>query len=386
MLTCETAPSSSSGVILLPSSSSVDGGHGSSRGDGVVIGSSGDSVSACTELAISTSAVSRCGGHSPHHHENSNKNGNNIGSPSGFIMQHRSSSTLNAHTSSDTANTSIVNLTTQQAYIPETSDPLSFFLDSGKSDRNPFGFGVGSVADGSFGGRKPTVEELLLFRSHRLLQAAAVSVAMLSGNRDASPLQASLSSSHSATGNAAAAVRQQFGVIGTILARQIRLKVLEQTNLAIERVRALGNSATPGQQQDIINAERRSCHRLLVVILDTATSSLQELSGSGIGGSISGGASVGGSGNGGVDGTNSAGADYGMGLDLGRRQQQDVFAPFSVFVSPPTESQQVTDSDQSCGQLFTMGVRLLPRTFAQGVLKRKHAEQQQMPIIVTNSN
>lgn len=139
-------------------------------------------------------------------------------------------------------------------------DPLSFFLANGRSDTDPFGFGVGSVADGTFGGRKPTHEELLLFRSHRLLQAEAVGVAIGPPNVS--------SAEH---------VHKRFSLVSGALSRQVRMKVLEQTNTAVECVRALGTGASPAQQQDVINIERRTCQRMLAGILDAATSTLREI-------------------------------------------------------------------------------------------------------------
>ncbi|CAM9963053.1 unnamed protein product, partial [Laminaria digitata] len=227
-------------------------------------GSSGGS-GGCSDLTVATALSTHCVQEQGDHTRSS-----------GFVVHHLLPS----------SDTQIVNL--PQAYVPDNSDPLSFFLASGRSDRDPFGFGVGSVADGTFGGRKPTSEELLLFRSHRLLQAEAVSVA--------------LGPSHTSS----AAIRQRFALISTGLARQVRMKVLEQTNAAVECVRALGGSASANQQQDMINAERRTCHRLLAGILDRATSSLREISCSNSNGG-SGGA------------VSSAGMESELGMGIGRQ-------------------------------------------------------------------
>lgn len=188
-------------------------------------------------------------------------------------------------------------------------DPLSYFLTSGHTDDDPFGFGVGSVADGTFGGRKPTPEELLLFRSHRLLQAQAVGVAI--GGR----------SKTTSSSPDAAHVHKRFGLVSAALARQMRMKVLEQTNAAVECVRALGPNALPTQQEDVIDVERRNCHRMLAGILDAATSTLREIvETSSCGGSLDGMA-------GGMVST------VGQGLAL----------QSSLLSSPVTESQQVKE-------------------------------------------
>ena len=309
MITCETASSSSSGGILLPSSGassqysvedSSNGGSGggggggsgsSSNGGGGNGGSNGGGSGGsggCSDLAVQTTSSSLSTTHCVQEQGDHNRS-------SSFVVHHPLPS----------SDTQIVNL--PQAYVPDNSDPLSFFLASGRSDRDPFGFGVGSVADGTFGGRKPTSEELLLFRSHRLLQAEAVSVA--------------IGPSH----NSSASIRQRFALISTGLARQVRMKVLEQTNAAVECVRALGGSASANQQQDMINAERRTCHRLLAGILDRATSSLREIS-------CSNSNSVG---NGGAP--SSAGMDSELGMGMGRQGLSS-----SLLGSPPpSESQQV---------------------------------------------
>ncbi|CAM9857381.1 unnamed protein product [Ectocarpus sp. 12 AP-2014] len=187
-------------------------------------------------------------------------------------------------------------------YPHDDSDPLSFFLSSGRGNSDPLGFGLGSVADGTFGGRKATPEELMLFRSHRLLQAEAVGVAI-------GPL-------HSSGGADAAYVRKRLGLVSTAVERQLRLKVLEQTNAAVEGVRALGEGAPPAQQQSVINAERRNCHRVLSGVLDEGTATLRELSTTGGGGL--GGVSV----------------DIGMGMAF----------PPSALGSPATESQQLAST------------------------------------------
>lgn len=189
-----------------------------------------------------------------------------------------------------------------EPYPHDDSDPLSFFLSSGRGDSDPLGFGLGSVADGTFGGRKATPEELMLFRSHRLFQAEAIGVAI-------GPL-------HSSGGTNAAYVRKRLGLVSTAVERQLRLKVLEQTNTTVEGVRALGEGAPPAQQQSVINAERRNCHRVLSGVLDEGTATLRELSTTGGGGL--GGVSV----------------DMGMGMAF----------PPSALGSPATESQQVRET------------------------------------------
>ncbi|CAM9115440.1 unnamed protein product, partial [Scytosiphon promiscuus] len=229
-------------------------------------------------------------------------------SPTSSTTQHHSFSYPDEHTS------------LPQNYAPDCSDPLSFFLASGRGDSDPFGFGVGSVADGTFGGRKPSAEELMLFRSHRLLQAEAVGVAV-------GPSQASSAD--------AARVRKRFGLASAALARQVRLKVLEQTNAALRCVRALGTGASPAQQQDVINAERRTCHRMLTGVLDTATSTLREISAGCGGGSV------------GLSGV-------GMGVGMA----SSAFSS-SLLGSPVTESQQVRIQSRSPNRYLQSSLKSL---------------------------
>lgn len=195
-------------------------------------------------------------------------------------------------------------------------DPLSYILACGQNDKDPFRFGLGSVDDGTFGGHKPTPEQLLLFRSHRLLQAEAVGVAI--GGLSLSA--AAASGSPDATAHMP---NKRFGLICAALSRQIRIKVLEQTNAAVDRVHALGDDAPHSQQQEVIDMERRNCHRMLAGILDAATSTLREIvtTSCGGGGGLGGGAAAG------MVGT------VGPGPAL----------PSSLLNSPVTESQQVKD-------------------------------------------
>lgn len=293
MITCETATSSSSGAMHLPATSSSRSSGGDSPAGGSSNSGSGTSSTStgtggCTEL-IAVSATRNNHGSTAAQQEDP-------GGPSDFVV----------HRPLPPADTHIINL--PQAYVPESADPLSFFLASGRSDRDPFGFGVGSVADGTFGGLQPTSEQLLLFRSHRLLQAEAVSVA--------------IGKAHSSS----ASVRQRFSIVSTTLARRVRLKVLEQTNSAVERVRGLGGSASASQQQDIINVERRACHHMLASILDNATDSLREISDGSSSGNI-----------GGAAGADGAVTDSGFGGEIGHRQG----FPSSMLESSPTESHQV---------------------------------------------
>lgn len=181
-----------------------------------------------------------------------------------------------------------------QQYVPDP-DPLSFFLSNGRNDNDPLGFGVGSVADGTFGGRKPTTEALLLFRSHRLLQAEAVGVAIC-------PSDAS----------SAENVHKRISRVSGALSRQVGMKVLGQTNQAMECVRALGAGVSEDRQEDVIEMERRTCHRILAGILDSGTHTLRGIL-----------ASV----------NNDRGGAAGEGFGGG-------FSP-SLLGSPVTESQQV---------------------------------------------
>ncbi|CAM9756564.1 unnamed protein product, partial [Ectocarpus sp. 4 AP-2014] len=191
----------------------------------------------------------------------------------------------------------------QQQPLPYPPDAqVISFPEPYPGESDPLGFGLGSVADGTFGGRKATPEELMLFRSHRLLQAEAVGVAI-------GPL-------HSSGGADAGYVRKRLGLVSTAVERQLRLKVLEQTNAAVEGVRALGEGAPPAQQQSVINAERRNCHRVLSGVLDEGTATLRELSTTGGGGL--GGVSV----------------DMGMSMAF----------PPSALGSPATESQQLAST------------------------------------------
>lgn len=273
-----------------PGDSSGGVGGGRSSGCGETGGAAGESGIGCTaSLAVST------------HTSQSSQGSSDVG-PASF----------RAHPPLPTSDTHTVRAPHPPPYglapsdpLPYPSDPLSFFLASGRSDRDSFGFGIGSVADGTFGGRQPTTEELYLFRSHRLLQAEAVSVA---------------------TAPSHASIRQRFGLVSTTLARQVRMKVLEQTNAAVERVRGLGGCASASEQQDIINVERRTCHRMLSGILDHATSSLREILGS-IGAGGAGGEAM---------------IDSGLGYDGARRHGGPQHVSSSMLGSPPTESQQVS--------------------------------------------
>lgn len=329
MITCENGSGGSSGVMLLPASTSskcsvvigIGSGTGSGSNDGSGGGGGGGGGGSgggggCTELAVSTisnntsSGRSSSGGHDHHggpSSSSSTKNNSN-NAPSGFVL----------HRTLPSSDSQMVNL--PQAFAPDSSDPLSFFLASGKSDGDPLSFGVGSVADGTFGGRKPTREELLLFRSHRLLQAEAVLVAT-GLSYSASP-----------------ATRQRFGLISTTLARQVRMQVLDQTNAAVACVRALGGCASAVQQQEIINIERRTCHRLLVGILDNAASSLRILAGNSSTRSNTNGSCVAPAG---------SGMDSGFGIDVGRSGQRQSFpSSMSLMGSPlSTEPLQVLNTN-----------------------------------------
>lgn len=259
-----TASSSSSGAMLLSSSASTLGKSGRCSGSPSV-GEGGGSVSnTSSSSSIDASLCVTTRGAQEHLQLQDPRRPS---SPSSSTIQHQSLPYPDAHVS------------LPQTYAPDGSDPLSFFLTSGRGDSDPFGFGVGSVADGTFGGRKPKEEELMLFRSHRLLQAEAVGVAI-------GPSQASSAD--------ATHVRKRFSLASGALSRHVRLKVLEQTNAALERVRALGTGASSAQQQDAIAAERRTCHRMLTGVLDAATSALREISASCGGGSVElGGVAVG---------------------------------------------------------------------------------------------
>lgn len=150
----------------------------------------------------------------------------------------------------------------EAAHNPDYPDPLSFFLINGKNGHDPFDFGLGSVVDGTFGGKPPTFEQLLLFRSHRLMQAHAVFVAMSDAY--------SLSSS----------TRQRFSDIGGDLVRKVWAKLLEETNSCIEHVRALGRRVggiPQGKKDAIIKEKRNGCHRIIADILDNTTRELQEI-------------------------------------------------------------------------------------------------------------
>lgn len=295
MVSNQTANSLSEVMLGSSNNSSGDGsggvGSGSSSSCGEAGGAAGESsIVGTASLAVST-------------HTSHSSQGSSDAGPASFRV----------HAPLPTSDTHIVRAPHPPPYgmapsdpLPSPSDPLSFFLASGRSDRDPFGFGIGSVADGTFGERQPTTEELYLFRSHRLLQAEAVSVAT--------------SPSHAST-------RQRFGLVSATLARQVRMKVLEQTNAAVERVRGLGGCASASQQQDIINVERRTCHRMLSGILDHATSSLREISGSS-GGGAGGDAMI----------------DSGLGFDGARRQGGLQSVSSSMLGSPPTESQQVSST------------------------------------------
>ena len=302
MKTCESTASSSSPGAMLPSSSiapvgvsdTIDGSL-STVGGGSSNASSSNSIGA--SLCVSTRGVQQRQQQQqqqqqqqllPQQHDLRRDL-----SPSSFTMQHSPLPYPDNH---------IIDL--HQPYAPDNSDPLSFFLSNGRSDNDPFMFGVGSVADGTFGGRKPTPEELLLFRSHRYLQAEAVGVAMC-------PPHAS----------GAEHVHKRFSLVSAALSRQVRMKVLEQTNTAVDCVQGLGGNASAAQQQDVISIERRNCHRMLAGILDAATSTLREIL-----------ASVN------NDRGGAAGAGFGAGFSS------------SVLGSPVTESQQARS------EVYTMAV------------------------------
>lgn len=141
------------------------------------------------------------------------------------------------------------------------ADPLSFFLGNDQVERDPSGFGLGSVADGlpsSSNGRRHTTEHVCLFRSHRLLQAQAATLAL-------NPL-------HTLT-------RHRLRQLCRNLERQVRQTVREQTNDAVEKV-AENDGVNAEQQQAIVDAARRNCHRLLTGLLDVAASSLREIASS----------------------------------------------------------------------------------------------------------
>lgn len=149
----------------------------------------------------------------------------------------------------------------ETAHSPDYADPLSFFLVNGNNGHDPFDFGLGSVVDGTFGGKPPTFEQLLLFRSHRLMQAHAVFLAM----SDAYSLSAS--------------TRQRFSDIGGDLVRKVWAKLFEQTNSCIEHVRVLGRvgGVSHSKKEDIIKEKRNGCHRIIAGILDNTTRELQEM-------------------------------------------------------------------------------------------------------------
>lgn len=134
--------------------------------------------------------------------------------------------------------------------IDEYNDPLAYLLSNGPTDVDPSGFGLGSVPDATLGERPRTAEELRLFRSQKLLQAEAASVAL-------NPL-------HHEN-------RQLIRQIGTELAREIRRTVREHANASSGLVPHLG-------QQDLIDSVRQSCHRMIAGCLDAARSALSKIS------------------------------------------------------------------------------------------------------------
>lgn len=281
------ASSSSSGAIVLPAkASSVGAGGGTDSPAAVASSNSTVSNSSSSGVIEASLSVTTRGAQEQQRQQGPRR----VSSPTLFMGQQQQPLPYPQEAQV---------ITFPEPYPHDDSDPLSFFLSSGRGNSDPLGFGLGSVADGTFGGRKATPEELLLFRSHRLLQAEAVGLAI-------GPL-------HSSGGTNAAYVRKRLGLVSTAVERQLRLKVLEQTNTAVEGVRALGDGASPAQQQSVINAERRNCHRVLSGVLDEGTATLRELS------------TTGGGGLGGVS------ADMSMGMAF----------PPSVLGSPATESQQV---------------------------------------------
>ncbi|CAN0266009.1 unnamed protein product, partial [Ascophyllum nodosum] len=157
--------------------------------------------------------------------------------------------------------TSITNL--DRAVIPDNVDPLSYFLMSWRNDHDPFDLGIGSVADGTFAGRQPTCEQLLLFRSHRLMQAEAVSIAMDNAY------------------SSSASEKKRLRLIGKNVARKAWEKLFEKTISTIKRIRALRRDGILHKQHEVINEERKICNRMIAAIFDSATRSLKEISDSG---------------------------------------------------------------------------------------------------------
>ena len=188
-----------------------------------------------------------------------------------------------------------------QGDVLDDVDPLSLFLVSWRNDYDPFDFGVGSVADGTFGGRKPTFEQLLLFRSHRLMQVEAISIAMgMSYSSNASE-------------------RQRFNLIASTVTNKARVKVAEKTNSTVKRIRALAKNGTLNlynKQEEVIDEERRICHCMIAAIFDNATRTLKEMSN--IGCSVGSGSGC------------SGGGDYGSTSGFGTTSGNNCFSPAAI--------------------------------------------------------
>ena len=222
------------------------------------------------------------------------------------------------------AQTSLANL--DRAVVPDNVDPLSYFLESGRNDHDPFEFGVGSVADGTFGGRQPTCEQLLLFRSHRLMQAEAVLIAM------------------GKVYSSSVFERQRLGLIGSTVTHKAWVKVAEKTNFTVERIRALARNGMQHKQQEIIDEERKICNRMISAILDSATRNLKEMSNSGC--SVGSGSGCNGGGDY-VSTTSSSGNSYfstpalepGLLSETGNKLL--AFLPSTLEPPPPSEPHQV---------------------------------------------
>lgn len=135
--------------------------------------------------------------------------------------------------------------------IDEYNNPLAYLLSNGPTNTDPSGFGLGSVADGTLGERPRTTEELRLFRSQKLLQAEAASVAL-------NPLYGEK--------------RKKLCQISSNLARQVRQAVRDHASAASGLLPHLG-------QEDIMDGLRENCHRVLTGFLDAARSALSEISG-----------------------------------------------------------------------------------------------------------
>lgn len=142
------------------------------------------------------------------------------------------------------------------SFVDDSQDPMASLLGNGPCDSDPSGFGLGSVADGTFRGRSRTIEMLSLFRSQKLLQAEAASIAL-------NPMYV--------------LNRSRLRHISSTLTRQIRQTVRDHTDAAVERMSNLADGASPKQQHEVVDGVRRNCHRVLTVYLDAARSSLREI-------------------------------------------------------------------------------------------------------------